>query len=147
MQFFARAGDGHRKVFAALLDAQSRRCRNSGLDFINASAFALAILQRVQAITVQHGISISGIGIESLPNDEASLAMRVATRFGKCDVCSERNVAGNLFPNEMKRVVGEPHVFTAAGYGVAAMRLIEHSRAKQLMKSHGAMNECGAWMN
>src|ERR1041385_5384818 len=107
MQFFARAGDGHRKVFAALLDAQSRWGGNAGLDFVSSRALALAVLERVQAIAVQHRISVSRIGFKILPNDEAGFAMRVAARFGKCDVCSERNVAGNLFPNEMKRVVGE----------------------------------------
>ena len=120
MQIFISARDGHRDVFAALLDAQAPGRRDTGLNLIGACAFGFAILQRSQTVAVQRGVGVGGIGIETLTDDQASFAMRVAALADEADVRRERYVAGNFFPNEVKRVVGEPHVLAAAADGVTA---------------------------
>jgi len=70
----------------------------------------LAPRQRVR------GIGIRGIGFESLADQQAGLAMRVAAGAREFHVGRERHVARKLFPDEVEPVVGGPHVRAAAGH-------------------------------
>src|SRR5712692_11943331 len=72
---------------------------------------------------------VSGVGVETLAQHETGLSMRISARRDEGNVRRQRHVAGNLFPHEMKGVVGEPHVFTATGNAIASARRIELDRA------------------
>ena len=51
--------------------------------------------------------------------------MRIAALARKGNIGRERHVAGDFFPNKMKRIVGEPHIRSAARDGVSTARRIK----------------------
>ena len=63
-------------------------------------------------------ISIGGIGLEALPNDQARFPMRVAALGRPSDVGRQAHIAGRLRVDVMERVVRKPHVLPTAGHGV-----------------------------
>src|SRR6266545_4868604 len=69
---------------------------------------------------MQRGVGIGGISVKTLADEEARFAMRIPAAAEKGNVCRECHVAGNFLPNEMKRVIGKPHVLPAAGDRVSA---------------------------
>ena len=84
-------------------------------DLVGDSVVGFAILERGEAIAVKRGVGIGGIGVEGLADDETGFAMFVAGGADEGNIGGERGVAGNFSPNEVERIVGEPHVAAAAG--------------------------------
>ena len=124
-QFSILCRDGHRNVTAPLLDAQSLRPGDGGLDFVGALVAGWAVLQRGQAVAVQRCVGVGRIRLEILANEQAGLAMRIAARADQRDVRPERHVPGHFLPDEVEGVVGEPHVGAPARHGISAARAIE----------------------
>ena len=69
---------------------------------------------------MQRDIDIGRIGVETLAEHQAGLAMRFRPTADKSDIRRERNVPRSLFPGKMKRILRRPHIFTAAGDGIRA---------------------------
>src|SRR5205823_578471 len=69
------------------------------------------------------------IRLQALAHEYARFPMRVSARFGEGNVRGQGHIARNLFPDEVEGVIGEPHVFTAAGHGVGAVFRIVVNRA------------------
>ena len=56
-------------------------------------AFFFAILQRGEAVAVQRGVDVNGIGVERLANHQHAFAMRVAAEAVEVIVGGDREVA------------------------------------------------------
>jgi len=86
--------------------------------------FGVPGLERCQSIAMNRCVGIDGIGVERLANEKAGLPMIVATRSNERDVRGERDVSRDFLPNEVKRIVGEPHVVAAACDSVGLFNLV-----------------------
>ena len=70
---------------------------------------------------MDRGVGVRRIGIQTLANQQTRFAVGVAARAGPLNVRRQRDVARQFFPNEMKRVVGGPHIFPAAADEVSLL--------------------------
>src|SRR5262245_14252468 len=86
LQRFALAGDGHEDVIAALLDLNTARRLHVRLNLARRAALYFTILQRGQAVAVQRRVGVGRIGVETLPNDQTGLAMRIAAGADELNV-------------------------------------------------------------
>ena len=130
VQGFAGGGDVKGNIGAAPLDAQAGRVGCRGLDLAGLGVRCFAVLEASQAVAVKNRVGVSRIGFESLPEDQAGFAVRVSIRADPADVRRESHIPGHLFPDKMKRVVGEPHVFAAAADEVGAFSGVEFGGAR-----------------
>ena len=128
MKRFALAGNRHGNVVALFLDADSSRRGNVGLNLARRTAARFAVLKRREALAVDDGVGIGRVRIQTLTDEQARLAMRLAAGAHPADVRCERDVARRLFPDEVKRVAGEPHVLPASGNEVTLPRGIVFNR-------------------
>ena len=103
---------------AALFEAHALRGKIGGLDVFGHRAFFFAILQRGEAVAVQRGVDVDGVGVERLANHQHAFAMRVAAEAVERNVGGDADVARHFFPGELELVAGHPHVVAAAGDGV-----------------------------
>src|SRR5436190_2042551 len=57
--------------------------------------------------------------------------MRVTAFADKGYIGSQRGVAGDPFPDELKRVLREPHILPTSGHGIDCLRRIELRHPRQ----------------
>ena len=69
---------------------------------------------------MQGDIRVNRARLERLADEQARLAMRIAASADEFNVRRQREIARQLLPDKMKGVVGEPHVFAAAGDEILA---------------------------
>src|SRR5205814_9943139 len=125
----AFAGDGHEDGVASFFDADPPRRGDVRLDFACRTTRRLAILQRRKAVTVDRGVGVWRVEFKILTNEEARLTMRIAAGADPANVRRQRDVARHFFPDEMKRIVGGPHIFSAAADEVSLLRRVVFDRA------------------
>src|SRR6185295_12488535 len=100
MQWLPRKRYGHGDILAALFNPQPPRPDHIRLNLPRHRSLCLAILERCQAISVQRCIGVSRVFIETLPNNQTRLAMRIATSPLKLNIGSEDSIAIGLGPNK-----------------------------------------------
>ena len=74
-------------------------------------------------------VDISGIGRESLAHHEAGLAMGIASAAEPLYPRLQRKIPRYSPPDEMKRIVGEPHILSAASNQIGAGGRVENNGA------------------
>ncbi len=119
-------------VLPLLLEPEPLRGRDVRLDLVREVALGIAELQRGQAVAVERGVDIGGVGVEVLAEDQARLAMRLLALADERDIGRERTpsvAAVDALPGVMEGVAGRPHVGAAARDGVGAGGLVEGDRA------------------
>jgi hypothetical protein len=84
-----------------------------------------AELQLDQAVAVHRNVDVGRIGRESRTQHGAGLAVRLLPRALPGDVDAEDEIAGQLLPDEVKRIRGAPDVRAAAGDAVLPSRRVE----------------------
>src|SRR5579871_6509469 len=106
--------DEHRKGIATFFKTYAAWRIDVELDALRRFALRHAELQAGQSRAVLRGVGIGAVGIEALPKNENGFTM-LAVRPGLngiIDVGREREIAGNLLPQEMKSVRGRPEIGT-----------------------------------
>src|SRR6266478_6007121 len=107
--------DGHEKSVALLFNANAGGTSHVGLNLIGPIALVLPILKRSESITMQSGIDISRVGIETLPDDEARFPVRLFAGAKPANRGRQAHVSGHALPDIMKGIFRAPHVLAAAG--------------------------------
>ena len=83
------------------------------LDRRRHAAGHIAVLQRGEALAVQHGVDVGRIGFEALADDHADLAVRIGAGADELHVRPDEEVAAHLAPRELELVARGPHVGAA----------------------------------
>src|ERR1700722_9601432 len=122
---FAGSGGCQHDVIAALLETEPRRGGTARLNLAGGGALFFAKLQTSQTVRVPRGIRIGRVRLQRLAQQQAGLAMVHASGVKKMDVRTQVHVARNFFPDEMKSVVGEPHIGAAASDDIYLARRIK----------------------
>src|SRR5450759_2229301 len=86
-------------------------------------------LKRGQPVAMKRDVRVSRTRVERLANHKTCFAMLIAVRADPAHVRREREIARHLFRDEMKCVVGGPHVRAAARDEIFALCEIKTGRA------------------
>src|SRR6266852_1330567 len=108
-------GHGHKKSVALLVDPNTNGSGDVGLNLAGSLAAGRTILERGQAVAVDGCIHISGVGVETLADQQTRFAVRLFSGAGPADAGRQGNIPRHALPDEMKRVFLAPHILTAAG--------------------------------
>ena len=103
---------------ASLFKAHGLWGGDVGLDFMGVAAGGVAELERSEAAAVDGDVNRNRWALQGLAHHENCLAVGVADSAHEGDAGADDDIAGDFLPDKMKVVDAEPHVFSAAGYGV-----------------------------
>ena len=129
VQRLSFGGHGHGDVIALFFDSDPSRRGDIRLDFTRRTAGVLTVLKRREAITVDDGVGVRRVGLQTLANQQTRFAVGIAARADPANVRRERDLARHFFPDEMKCIVGEPHIFSSTGDEISLFRRIIFDRA------------------
>ena len=125
-----RPGDREIDIVALALEPDpGGGCVGCGDDLAGRPVLRLAILERDQAVAMDHDVGIRRARSEVLPDHQARLAVRVAVRPGIIpgDIGGNVEIARAPRPDKMKGVGLAPDVGAAAGDPVAPVLVAGHA--------------------
>ncbi len=85
---------------------------------------------------MQRNVGIDRAGIEALAQHENSLLMFVSGFRQESDISGQRYIPGDLLPDKLKRIRGEPHIFATSADGVGMLCGIEVHRSRMQDRAH-----------
>ncbi|MDB5669329.1 MAG: hypothetical protein JWO25_288, partial [Alphaproteobacteria bacterium] len=97
-----RAGDGEEDIIALALEPHPFRGGDIRHDLAGRSVLRLAILERDQAIAVNHDIGIRRAGTQTLSDHQPGLAMRIGAFADPVDIRGDLEIAGTLGPDKVE---------------------------------------------
>src|SRR6266496_2464745 len=106
----ALRGHGHKESVALLVDPNTNGPGDIGLNLVGSLAAGRAILKRSQAVAVNSRIHISGVGIETLADQQTRFTVRLFSGAGPANAGRQDNIPRQALPDEMKRVFLAPHI-------------------------------------
>src|SRR5438132_7574971 len=132
----ALRGHGHEESVALLVDPNTNGSGDIGLNLVGSLAAGRAILKRSQAVAVNGSIHISGVGIETLADQQTRFAVRFLPGAWPVDAGRQDNIPRHALPDEVKRVFLTPHVLAATGDQIRFSLPIIFDRAGMARISH-----------
>ena len=114
----AEPGDAHDEPSSFALQLEDVGALDGRLDRRRHAAGHLPVLQRGEAVAVQHGVDVGRIGLEALADDHPDLAVRVGAGADELHVRADEEIAAHLPPRELEFVARGPHVGAAGGQRV-----------------------------
>ena len=107
-------GDRYADDVALFFDPDPLRSVHVGLDLARRTSPRVPVLKRREPAPVQGGVGIRRISVQALPDNHASLAVRVHPGADPPNGRGERNIPRDPLPDELELIAGVPHVLPAA---------------------------------